>query len=118
MLTYLHDRFRADADTLRQRAVALRAGPPQPGPDAATSDRMADACEAVTMLMSSVPHHEDTQTMIDAILALVPQLEQRAESERHTPPVRAVFAGAATRIREVAEAERRHLENGTERPST
>lgn len=117
MLTYLQDRFRSDAETLRQRAVALRGGPPQPGPDATTSDRMADACEAVTMLMASVPHHEDLPTMIDAIMALVPQLEQRAESERHAPPVRAVYAGAATRIREVAEAERRHLENGTERPS-
>lgn len=114
MLTYLQDRFRADADTLRQRAVALRAGPPQPGPDATTSDRMADACEDVTMLMASVPHHDDAQAMIDAILALVPQMQERAESERHAPPVRAVYAGAATRIREVAEAERRHLENGSE----
>jgi len=104
---YLLDRFRADADTLRQRAAALRRGPAQPGPDANTSLQMASACEDVFAMIEALPAGATVNEMLDALSALVPLLEQRAAAA-NVPPVRAVYVGAATRIREVASVERQH----------
>ena len=106
--TYLLSRFRADADALRERAAFLRSAPPQPGPDAATSIRMADACDDVTAMIDAVPERTAALETIDALTSLIPLLESRAAAASDRPPVRAVYAGAATRIREVADAERRH----------
>ena len=69
---YLLDRFRADADALRQRAAALRATPPQPGPDAATSLRMAEACDDVVAIVGAVPDADDGGVLIASLTALIP----------------------------------------------
>jgi hypothetical protein len=47
---------------------------------------------------------QDAIAVLDALLAVVPLLEQRAQ-QQSVPAVRAVYAGAATRIREVRDAE-------------
>jgi hypothetical protein len=100
---YLVGRFRADAAALHQRATALggaagerRSG----GPDAAMSTRMAVACEAVAALVEGIP--EGTEAP-GALAALIPQLEARA-AQAGAGAERAVFAGAATRVREVLAA--------------
>lgn len=116
---YLLERFETDAAVLRARATALRAGPPQPGPDAATSDRMAEACEDVVALLLSCAPHDDEQEAVAALVELLPLLEQRAsavDAAGHcatargaSAPVRAVYLGAATRIREVRDTVARHV---------
>ena len=110
---YLIDRFRTDAVTLRQRAAQLRSGPPQPGPDAATSQRMAEACEDVLAMIEAIPEADDASALVAALTALMPLLDRRALASSASPPVRSVFAGAATRIREVVDAERRHQSAAT-----
>lgn len=105
---YLLDRFRTDATVLRQRAATLRKGPPQPGPDAATSERMADACEEVTVMIEAIPEMDDVAQTLSALTALIPLLEKRAATAS-APAVRAVYVGGATRIREVSAAESKHL---------
>lgn len=110
---YLLERFRSDAVALRQRADALRtaaqrgsgAGDPPPGPDAATSERMAKACEDVVAMLDAIPDGSDPAAVLSSIAALSPLLEQRAEREKALPAVRAVYQGAATRIREVQQVE-------------
>jgi hypothetical protein len=105
---YLLDRFRTDGDTLRQRVSALRAGASQPGPDAAMSQRMATACDDVVAMIVAIPDDEDHEVVASALRALIPLLEQCAAQAAAAPPVRAVYVGAATRIREVVDAELRH----------
>ncbi len=110
---YLLGRFRADGETLRQRATALDSGVESAGPNAATSRRMADACDDVVGMLerivaaraatTGVTHEPD----LDDIAALAPALELRAAAEVAMPPVRAVYVGAATRIREILAAELR-----------
>lgn len=108
---YLLERFRSDAVTLRQRADALRAarttsdGTAPLGPDAATSERMARACEDVVAMLEAIPDGEDAPAVLASIAALSPLLDQRAQREAATPAVRAVYAGAATRIREVQQVD-------------
>ena len=102
---YLITRFRQDATSLRERADALQRGAKMPGPDLATSRRMADACLAVAEMLEAIAPHDDPQVELDDLRALVPLLEQRAEQQAKTPAVRAVYAGAALRIREVNSAE-------------
>lgn len=102
---YLLDRFQGDADALRARSAALRSGGPQPGPDADTSQRMATACDDVCAMLRALPASDDVTAMLDALDALVPLLEQRANAATKSPPLRAVYVGAATRIREVIAAE-------------
>ena len=109
---YLLTRFHADADALRIRATTVQKGPPQPGPDAAMSTRMAEACDDVVATLSAIPPASDAQAEIAALLAVIPLLEQRASAAAKHPPVRAVYAGAATRIREVKQAEDRRLSGG------
>lgn len=106
---YLLTRFHADANALRLRATTLLKGPPQPGPDAAMSTRMADACDDVVATLSAIPPACDALAEIAALSAVIPLLEQRAAAAVKYPPVRAVYAGAATRIREVKQAEDRGL---------
>ena len=102
---YLMSRFRTDAAVLRERVAALTRGTKVPGPDAATSSRMADACEEVATMLLAIADRGDVDTELDAIMALVPLLEHRANEQKANPAVRSVFAGAATRIREVRSAE-------------
>ena len=102
---YLLDRFRTDAVALRQRTGSLRSSPPQPGPDAVMSGRMAEACEDVMAMINAIPDTDDATDMIATLTALIPLLEQRAAAASGMPAVRAVYAGAATRIREIASAE-------------
>jgi hypothetical protein len=102
---YLIARFRSDTTSLRERTESLRRGASIPGPDLETSRRMADACEAVAEILAAIAPGDDVQQELDALFALVPLLEERAEQQAATPAVRAVYAGAATRIREVRTAE-------------
>ena len=98
---YLQARFRTDADTLRERVAALAAGAVRPGPDAATSRAMAAACDAVVALMDTVPGGDPASTLA-ALQALRPALQARAQEHAAQPAVRAVFAGAITRVNELA----------------
>lgn len=104
---YLLGRFRTDASALRERAAALRNQKPKGGPDAATSLRMAEACDEVVAMIGAIPENDDPAVVIEALTALIPLLERRANAVSGSPPVRAVFVGAATRIREIADAEAR-----------
>lgn len=111
---YLLDRFRADAVALRERAAVLAKGPKQPGPDAATSTRMAAACDAVCAMLEAIPESDDVVAMLDALTALVPLLEQHATKAASSPPLRAVYVGAATRVKEIEAAERRAAQPTTD----
>lgn len=71
------------------------------------SSRMADACDAVVAMVSAIVADPDVAVEVEALIALVPLLEQRAAAAESFPPVRAVYAGAATRIREVRDVESR-----------
>ncbi|MEO7520384.1 MAG: hypothetical protein ABIW79_01080 [Gemmatimonas sp.] len=106
---YLVDRFRTDATALRQRAAALRAAPrsipPAPGPTAELSERMAAACDDVVAMLDAISEGGDPAMTLSSISALSPLLELRAQRESEEPAVRAVYAGAATRIREVQQVE-------------
>jgi hypothetical protein len=108
---YLLERFRTDAAALRQRADALRnaarsgGAPPVPGPDAAMSERMAAACDDVVAMLSAIPDGSDPAAVLSSIAALSPLLDMKAQREASSPGVRAVYAGAATRIREVQQVE-------------
>ncbi len=117
---YLLDRFRADAAALRLRAESLgsretRRSAPTPGPDASTSARMADACDAVVAMIEAVAESMDATRMLADLGALAPLLTQRAALEANAPAVRAVYLGAATRIREVEAAELRAVPAASER---
>ena len=76
-----------------------------PGPDAATSERMAAACDDVVAMLSAIPDGSDPAAVLSSIAALSPLLDMRAGRESSSPAVRAVYAGAATRIREVQQVE-------------
>lgn len=102
---YLMHRFRGDAEALTERVAAFQRGSKMPGPDASTSQRMADACAAVVALLEGIAPHDDAAAELAAITSLVPLLESKARDASSLPPVRAVYAGAATRIREVQQAE-------------
>lgn len=101
---YLAERFQADAVALRERVEAMARGTKLPGPDAPTSRAMAEACEQVAAMVTAVVQAADATAALDALGALIPLLEQRAAGQQH-PAVRAVYAGAATRIREIQAAE-------------
>lgn len=101
---YLAERFKSDAAVLRDRADAMSRGTKMPGPDLATSRAMADACEQVAIMISAVVQNGDGEHTLDALGALIPLLEQRANAQQ-SPAVRSVYAGAATRIREVRAVE-------------
>ena len=102
---YLANRFQTDAAVLRERVALMARGTKVPGPDAATSSRMADACDEVVALLLAIVSNGDANAELDAIMALVPLLEHRAAEHLLNPAVRSVYAGAATRIREVRSAE-------------
>lgn len=96
---YLLDRFRADATTLRERMAALEAGAARPGPDAATSRAMAAACDEVVDLITGLPNG-DPGGRREALHGLLPRLQELAQRHAGQPAVRAVYAGAITRIRD------------------
>lgn len=102
---YLVGRFQTDAAALRERVALLARGTKVPGPDAATSQRMAEACNEVVAMLQAIASNGHAGAELDAIMALVPLLEQRAAEHQANPAVRSVYAGAATRIREVRSAE-------------
>ncbi len=100
---YLIKRFSDDARILRGRASSLRSGANMPGPDAATSQRMAGACEDVADVLRSIddiPAHNPR----DGMVAVLSALEQRMHAHRSDAQVRSVYAGAISRLREIAEA--------------
>ena len=66
---------------------------------------MAEACDEVVAMVSAIPDGDDAAAVIASLTALIPLLERRAAAVASAPPVRAVFVGAATRIREIEEAE-------------
>lgn len=114
---YLIHRFRGDATALHDRVAALRTGATLPGPDESTSRRMADACTHVASLIEAVGAQETIDAELAALTALLPTLEHHARDSAASPAVRAVYAGAATRIREVEAAEakaRSHAESTAE----
>jgi|APMI01.1.fsa_nt_gi hypothetical protein len=102
---YLVDRFTNDARVLRERVETLARGAKVPGPDAATSRSMAAACDEVAAMVQAVADTGNAAYTLDALVALIPLLEQRAGVQA-SPAVRSVYAGAATRLREVHAAER------------
>ena len=102
---YLVHRFQSDAVILRERVALMSRGTKVPGPDATTSSRMADACDEVVAMLLAIVGNVDADVELDAIMALVPMLEHRADQQKSNPAVRSVYAGAATRIREVRSAE-------------
>ncbi|WP_411278539.1 hypothetical protein [Gemmatimonas sp.] len=102
---YLVNRFQSDAVVLRERVALMARGTKVPGPDSATSSRMADACDEVVAMLLAIASNGDADAELDAITALVPLLDHRAAEQQSNPAVRSVFAGAATRIREVRSAE-------------
>ncbi len=102
---YLVNRFQTDAVVLRERVALMARGTKVPGPDAATSRRMADACDEVVAMLLAVAGSGHAATELEAIMALVPLLEHRATEQQSNPAVRSVYVGAATRIREVRLAE-------------
>jgi hypothetical protein len=104
---YLIDRFREDAHALRERVATMRRGVQVPGPDAATSERMAEACDDVAALVGTVATQDDPDAIDQWVATLVTALEERQRSQTLHPAVRAVYAGGVARVREVAQAERR-----------
>lgn len=102
---YLVNRFQSDAAVLRERVALMARGTKVPGPDAAASSRMAEACEEVVAMLQAIATNGDADAELDAIMALVPLLEHRAAEQKSAPAVRSVYAGAATRIREVRSVE-------------
>ena len=104
---YLIHRFRGDAQALRSRCEVLQRGTKVPGPDLPTSRQMASACDTVVGLLEAIAPHQESAAGLSALVALIPVLEQHARGHAASPPVRAVFAGAATRIREVEAVEQR-----------
>jgi hypothetical protein len=102
---YLIHRFRGDAQSLRERVNALQSGTRMPGPDANTSRQMAQACEEVADMLDAIAPRDVLSEELAELGALLPLLEKKANVNATLPPVRAVYAGAATRIREVQAAE-------------
>lgn len=105
---YLIDRFRGDAETLRLRAASLAgAKKPSPGPDAALSSAMADACEDVVALAEALPPNAPLDEIVTALQRMVPELSERANAPASmaSPAVRSVYAGACTRVQELIAAE-------------
>jgi len=102
---YLVNRFQSDATVLRARVALMARGTKVPGPDSATSNRMADACDEVVAMLLAIAGNGHADAELDAIMALVPLLDHRAAEQQSNPAVRSVYAGAATRIREVRSAE-------------
>lgn len=105
---YLLERFRSDAGTLRQRADSLQSsGTGSPGPDAAVSRAMANACDDVAMLAEALPQHASLAAIVSALHVMLPELTRRATAPEAmaTPAVRAVYVGACTRVQEVITAE-------------
>jgi hypothetical protein len=107
---YLVERFESDAAMLRERVAVLARGTKVAGPDAATSRGMADGCEEVAAMLRAIVSTGDASRDLEAVMALVPLLEHRAAESKLLPAVRAVYVGAATRIREVWLAEARLAE--------
>ncbi|MEO7358907.1 MAG: hypothetical protein ABI120_01170 [Gemmatimonadaceae bacterium] len=105
---YLLDRFMTDAATLRQRANLLKGvTKPSPGPNAALSTAMADACDHVIALTEQLPEHASVDVMLDALTLLVPKLMQLADAPQlaTSPAIRSVYIGACTRAHELIAAE-------------
>jgi DNA-binding ferritin-like protein len=77
---------------------------------------MADACHEVAAMLLAIVGDGDADATLDAITALLPLLEHRADEQKSNPAVRSVYAGAATRIREVRSAEAQSAHAGDAEP--
>ena len=108
---YLIHRFRGDAQSLRERVSALQSGTRIPGPDLNTSRQMAAACDEVADMLDAISPSDALSEELAALGAMLPLLEKKATVNATVPPVRAVYAGAATRIREVQSAEEQAQRN-------
>lgn len=108
--SYLVERFRSDAATLRQRSDGLSSvSGTVVGPDAALSRHMADACDEVAGLAELLPADCSVTDILVALQHLLPELARRAADPALSaaPAVRSVYAGAATRVQELIAAESR-----------
>ena len=113
---YLIERFRGDANTLRQRAAALvGVKKPAPGPDAAVSSAMAAACDDVATLSEQLPVNAPLDEIVRALQAMLPELVKRVNEPASavSPAVRSVYAGACTRVQELITAETSALAGGS-----
>lgn len=111
---YLIERFRGDAETLRQRAASLvGAKKPSPGPDAALSSAMAAACDDVVGLAEGLPVNAPLHEIVSALQLMVPELTKRASAPASmaAPAIRSVYAGACTRVQELIAAETSAMNN-------
>lgn len=104
---YLIQRCAEDARVLHERVATMRRGTRIPGPDAATSERMADACEDIIELLDDLASDVAEPLTTAALLEmLTPHLEARIKQQSHAA-VRAVYAGAIARLREMDEVDQR-----------
>ncbi len=104
-LSYLEERFAADAEALRERASSVGAGKAAGGPDAKTSLQMADACEVVIGLVATIPSSSDN--ISERLRELIETLNSLATKNSSVPAVKAVYAGAATRVMHVIDADQK-----------
>ncbi len=106
--TYLIERFTEDARVLHERVATMRRGTKVPGPDAATSERMAEACEDVVAIIEDVEHAQWLSTS-DLVATVIPIFEEHMKENQGDAAIRSVYAGAIARAREVAEAEQQDV---------
>ncbi len=107
--SYLIDRFTSDANALRARAMTLREDKSSgtiPGPDASTSESMASACDNIVTMLTQTVESDDRSIVLSDLLHLTSALKQLSITHSRQPAVRAVYDGAAARIREIEAAER------------
>ncbi|MGV3707204.1 MAG: hypothetical protein ACO1Q7_00050 [Gemmatimonas sp.] len=112
---YLLERFSEDASTLRKRAAAMQGSrTAQSGPGSAVSSAMADACDEVVKLATTLPEDSTVDEIVAALRAMIPGLERLAASKEAetAPPVRAVYLGAIKRVQELIAAETRAPHDG------
>jgi len=69
----------------------------------------------VAAMLRAIVSTGEASRDLEAVMALVPLLEHRGAEPKLLPAVRAVYVGAATRIREVWLAEARLAEAGVAR---
>lgn len=97
---HLESAFLSDASALRMRAQSFKSKDQVklPGPDAAMSLLMAEACDRVVELVQGIPADASSEVTLEALSELVVPLVRLAKENSALPQVRAVYSGAATRI--------------------
>lgn len=104
---HMIERFSADAHALRRRAsqqtetpAPFPAGEASHAPAGAIAALMAEACENIVMAVRELPQPVDVASGIIDLASLIPRFETSARLAK-SPQVRAVYAGAIIRIREM-----------------